>query len=458
MSNSQTLVSQNPATEEIINEFPIHTAMEVNASLQRAAAAQEIWRRESISSRAEYLKRIATELRNSLDQSARLITAEMGKSITEARAEVEKCAIGCEFYAEHGPAFLEKERIETPARNSYIRFDPLGCVLAVMPWNFPFWQVLRFAAPTLLAGNVGLLKHASNVTGCALAIEQILQRAGLPEGVFGTLVIPSSRVSSVVEREEIRAVSLTGSEAAGSAVAEIAGKKLKKQVLELGGSDPFIVLEDADLDLAVAQAVKSRTINCGQSCIAAKRFIVVESVYAEFVDRMTASLKELTVGDPLDETTDLGPLARKDLRDDLHKQVQTSIQQGARLTTGGKPIDRTGYFYEPTLLADATPEMLCFHDEVFGPVASVASVSDAEAALKIANASQYGLAASLWTQDIERAEELAARVESGGVFINEFPKSDPHVPFGGVKNSGYGRELSWYGIREFVNVKTIWIG
>ncbi len=451
------IVTRNPATEEVISEYPTLSAAELDSRIDRSASAFETWKSTSIEHRAELLRRIAAEIRNSLEDSARMISIEMGKPLSEARAEVEKCATGCEFYAEHGPGFLANEEVETDASKSYVRFDPLGCVLAVMPWNFPFWQVLRFAAPTLLAGNVGLLKHASNVTGCALEIEKILHRAGVPEDVFQTLVIPSSDVASVIENRNVRAVSLTGSEAAGSAVAEVAGKHLKKLVLELGGSDPFIVLEDADLEKVIPKAVQSRTMNAGQSCIAAKRFLVVQSVYPEFVERLTEAMREIQVGDPLDASTKMGPLAREDLVEDLDQQVKKSISQGAQLMTGGKKLDRPGHFYAPTVLAGATTEMTCLKEETFGPVASVASVANADEAVRIANSSKYGLGGSIWSQDISRAEQIAAQIESGSVFINEFTKSDPKVPFGGVKDSGYGRELSVFGIREFVNTKTVWI-
>lgn len=457
MSSNETISSINPATEEKIAEYSLLSPSELDTKLLKSADAYTNWRKETIQARADLIGRVGTEIRNSLEESAQLITQEMGKSIKEARAEVEKCATGCEFYAQHGPEFLQHDHIQTDASKSYVRFDPIGGVLAVMPWNFPFWQVLRFAAPTLLAGNVGLLKHASNVTGCALAIEKILLRAGVPEGVFTTLVVPSQQIAGVIARDEIRAVSLTGSDAAGRSVAEVAGKHVKKLVLELGGSDAFIVLDDADLNLAVTKAVKSRTLNAGQSCIAAKRFLVIDSVYDEFVERMTSGMQDLKVGDPLDENNDMGPLARNDLVDDLDEQVQKSISLGARLTTGGKRLERNGCFYEPTVLADVTPQMTCFNEETFGPVASVTRIKDESEAIELANSSNFGLGGSVWTQDIARAEQIAAQLDTGGVFINEFTKSDSKVPFGGVKDSGYGRELSSYGIHEFVNAKTVWV-
>lgn len=458
MIQAQQITTRNPATAEVLEEYTTLGQAELNQKIERSQQAFRDWRHKSVTARAVLIGNLAKVIHGSLEDSAQLITREMGKSIKEARAEVEKCAVCCDFYAEHGPKFLEHETISTDASKSYVRFDPLGAVLAVMPWNFPFWQVLRFAAPTLLSGNVGLLKHASNVTGCALRIEELITQAGFPEGVFQTLVLPAQHVAKVIARDEIKAVSLTGSEAAGKAVAEEAGRHLKKLVLELGGSDAFIVLEDADLDLTVSKALKSRMLNAGQSCIAAKRFIVVDSVYDQFVQKFTAEIEMLKVGNPFDEATDLGPLARQDLVDELDAQVQKSIAEGARRLTGGKPIDSPGSFYAPTLLADITGEMTCFKEETFGPVACVAPVNNAATAMQLANASRFGLGGSIWSRDVARAEVLAAQLESGGVFINEFTKSDPRVPFGGVKDSGYGRELSWYGIREFVNPKTVWVG
>ena len=457
MSHAPQIQTINPSNGKLIAEYTTLDTDQLNQKLVQSAETFQTWSPTPIEDRAELIRAVGAELQKARDECAELISLEMGKSIKEARAEVEKSVLGCDYYADNGPQFLQPEQFSTDASRSYVRFDPIGGVLAVMPWNFPFWQVLRFAAPTLLAGNVGLLKHASNVTGCALKIEELFRRAGAPAGLFTTLVIPSSRVADVIKRPEIRAVSLTGSDAAGRAVAETAGKHLKKQVLELGGSDAFIVLEDADLDLTVPKAVKSRTINAGQSCIAAKRFLVAKPVYEEFVERMKSEMESLQVGDPFDEETDLGPLARKDLVDELSEQVQKSIEQGARLVSGGKRIEGLGCFYEPTILADVTPEMTCFREETFGPVASITCVNDEEEAIQLANQSEFGLGGSVWSRDVERAERIAARLDTGGVFINDFTKSDPIVPFGGVKDSGYGRELSHYGIREFVNIKTVWI-
>lgn len=456
-STQQQITTINPATGEKLKDYAVMSEAEVGECVQCSVEARNAWRNRSISERASLIGRLAQSIRAVCEPAAKLISTEMGKPIAQASAEVEKCAYGCEFYAEHGPGFLADDVIATSATKSYVRYDPLGCVLAVMPWNFPFWQVFRFVAPTLIAGNVGLLKHASNVTGCALMIEEIVRDAGIPDGVFQTLVIPSERIEQLIADPAISAVTLTGSDRAGRAVAQAAGKHLKKTVLELGGSDPFIVLEDADLDAVMSGAIAGRTLNSGQSCIAAKRFLVAGSVYDEFVTRLTTAMSELPVGDPFDPQTKIGPLARQDLVDELHEQVRKSVSEGARLTTGGQPLDRPGCFYPPTVLADVTSEMTCFNEETFGPVASVTRVKDAEEAILLANVSEFGLGGSIWSRNVEKAQQLAGRIETGGVFINTFTKSDPHVPFGGVKHSGYGRELGVQGIREFVNTKTIWI-
>lgn len=453
----EQITTINPATELPIAAYDVSSSNQVEAALSAAELAAAEWRRVALTDRLELVKQLAAEIRSSVQSSAELITAEMGKPVSQARAEVEKCALGCDYYLEHAEQFLAHENIPTSASRSYVRYDPLGCVLAVMPWNFPYWQVFRFAVPTLLAGNVGLLKHASNVTGCALEIENIFERSGFPSGVFQTLVLPSRRIADLIADRRIAAVTLTGSEVAGKAVAEVAGRHLKKLVLELGGSDPFIVLDDADLDRVIPKAVQSRTMNCGQSCIAAKRFLVDNSQYDEFVERLSMQMQSLSIGDPLLEATDLGPMARDDLREELHQQVLGTVAQGGTLITGGHKPDRTGFFYEPTVLAHVRPEMTSFREELFGPVASVTRIADDNQAVQLANASQYGLGASIWTSDVERGERLAAAVDSGSVFVNDFTKSDPKVPFGGVKDSGYGRELSSFGMREFVNIKTVWI-
>jgi succinate-semialdehyde dehydrogenase/glutarate-semialdehyde dehydrogenase len=385
------------------------------------------------------------------------MTLEMGKPIAEARAEIEKSAWGCEYYAAEGPGFLEDEVIATDAGRSLVTYPPLGTVLAVMPWNFPFWQVFRFAAPALVAGNTGLLKHASNVPQCAQAIESVFEEAGFPGGVFRSLMITSSRVAAVIEDVRVHAVTLTGSEPAGRQVAATAGSQVKKSVLELGGSDPFIVLEDADLDLAVEQAVVSRFLNTGQSCIAAKRFIVVDAIADEFVTRFRTAVEAIRMGDPLDETNTLGPMARIDLRDELHEQLVDSLSQGAVAVTGCNPEAGSGAFYQPSIIDHVKPGMRAYREELFGPVATVIRATDEAEAVHIANDTDFGLGGSVWTRDTERGERIARQLQCGCAFVNGMVKSDPRLPFGGVKNSGYGRELSRLGIHEFVNAKTIWI-
>ena len=452
------LRSINPATGELIQEHDEHTNADIEATLESASDAFEQWRETSCTQRSELMKNAADLLRARKDDWAEVMTGEMGKPITEARSEAEKCAWVCDYYAENAKDFLSTETIETDALKSMVRYDPLGPVLAVMPWNFPFWQVFRFAAPSLMAGNVGLLKHASNVPGCAMAIEEIFREAGFPEGVFQALLIGSDKMEPVIRDERIKAVTLTGSEIAGKNVAEVAGNSLKKTVLELGGSDPFIILGDAEIDRAIEVGAAARCINSGQSCIAAKRFIVVQSQLGEFTSRFVERMEAKTVGDPMDEETQIGPLAREDLRSDLHDQVRQSIMDGADLLTGGKPIEREGYFYQPTVLGNVRKGMAVYEEETFGPVAAIIPAESDTDAIHIANDTKFGLGASLWTQDTSRGEELSQKIEAGCVFINGLVKSDPRLPFGGIKKSGYGRELSYHGIREFVNVKTVWIG
>ena len=447
----------NPATEEKLESYDSHSEKEVQQRLSAARDAFEDWRRVPFSQRADVLRKTANLLRERKRQYGELMTAEMGKPIQQAEAEVEKCAWVCEFYADHAEDFLAPRDIDSDAQTSRVRYDPLGPVLAIMPWNFPFWQVFRFVAPGLMAGNVGLLKHARNVPGCALAIEDVLRDAGLPAGAFATLLIPSKQVDALIVDETITAVTLTGSERAGEAVAEAAGKHLKKCVLELGGSDPFIVLADADISQAAQQATQARCQNSGQSCIAAKRFIVEQAVAEEFTERFIAEMRQQTLGDPLDEATDVGPQARGDLRDDLHEQVQRSQHDGARVRIGGEIPGGRGFFFPPTVLDRVRPGMAAFDEETFGPVAAVTVARDAVEAIDLANRTSFGLGASVWTADLARAENLAAKLEAGCVFVNQFVKSDPRLPFGGIKRSGYGRELSDYGIREFVNIKTVWI-
>jgi succinate-semialdehyde dehydrogenase/glutarate-semialdehyde dehydrogenase len=433
------------------------TPAQRDAALQGAVQAGAVWRDTGPAERAPLLRRAADVLRRHLDEYAELVTGEMGKPIRESRAEIEKCAWVCEYYADAGPGFLEDEIIASDAGRSLVAWQPLGTVLAIMPWNFPFWQVFRFAAPALMAGNSGLLKHASNVPLCALAIEAVFREAGFPEGVFRTLMIPSAQVEDVIRDPRVQAVTLTGSEPAGRQVAATAGSMIKKTVLELGGSDAFVVLEDADLELAVPNAVASRFLNTGQSCIAAKRFVVVEAIADEFVHRFRAGVEALVVGDPMQETTQIGPLARFDLRDELHRQVVESITAGAMAVTGCNPEGGGGAYYQPSILDRVQPGMCAWHEELFGPVASMIRARDEADAVRIANATDFGLGGSIWTQDSERGERVARQLECGAAFVNGMVKSDPRLPFGGIRHSGYGRELSRLGIREFVNAKTLWI-
>ncbi len=448
----------NPKNNTLIKEYPEHTEEDVKKIIGLVHHAHENWRKVPFAERSAKMHRAAEILRARKDEFAQLITNEMGKIIRESRAEAEKCAWVCDYYADHAEEFLSNEHIQTDASESYVAFDPLGVVLAVMPWNFPFWQVFRFAAPALMAGNGAVLKHASNVPGCALAIEEIFREAGFPEDLFRTLLIKSSMVPTVINDVRIKAATLTGSEPAGAAVASLAGRNIKKTVLELGGSDPFIVLADANLEKAATTAVQARMINAGQSCIAAKRFIVVESRVKEFEEQMTKKMADLKLGDPLEETTDVGPLAREDLVKEIERQVNASVAAGAKLVLGGKRRPGEGAYYLPTVLSGVKPGMAVFTEETFGPVATIIPVKDEKEAIAVANDSEFGLGASLWTSDIEKAKKLAREIQSGSVFINGMVKSDPRLPFGGIKRSGYGRELSHYGIKEFVNIKTIWIG
>ena len=450
--------SINPATGETIASFELHSATEVDAALSAAVAAQAAWREVPITERVELLRRTAKVMRANAGRYARLITKEMGKPLAEALAEIEKCALNCDFYAEQAPIFLADETVASNAQESLIVYDPLGVVLAIMPWNYPFWQFFRFIAPALAAGNGSILKHANNVPECALACEEILREAGAPEGLVCTLLIDARDVAAIIADERIAAVTLTGSTEVGAIVASQAGKALKKQVLELGGSDPFIVLADADIEEAAKFAVKSRYINIGQSCVNAKRFIVEESIAERFVAAFLAGVAELKVGDPLEEGVNIGPMARANLRDALHDQVLRSVAAGATLKAGGSFVDRPGFYYAPTVLDHVTPQAAAFSEETFGPVAAIIRVKDADEAIRLANQSEFGLGATLWTNDIANARKLVRRIEAGAVFINGMVASDPRLPFGGIKHSGYGRELGYHGIREFTNVKTLWIG
>lgn len=452
------ITSVNPATGADISTYTLHSRDEVDAALTAAANAQKDWREVPITDRVKLLTEIAKILRAGKSDYAALITAEMGKPIVEAEAEIEKCAVTCDFYAEAAPRFLADETVASNATESAIVFDPLGVVLAIMPWNYPFWQFFRFAAPAFAAGNGAILKHANNVPGAALAVEEVMRKAGCPEGLFKTLLIEASEVAGIVADDRIAAVTLTGSTQVGAIVASQAGKALKKQVLELGGSDPFIVLADADIEAAAQVAVKARYINVGQSCVNAKRFIVVDSVADAFVAKFVANVEKLVIGDPANRDTNIGPMARADLLNDLHRQVERSVEQGAELLLGGRQVDRDGFFYPPTVLDRVKPEHAAFCEETFGPVAAIIRVLSEEEAIALANQTEFGLGAALWTRDIEKARKLARKIEAGAVFINGMVASDARLPFGGIKRSGYGRELGSYGIKEFVNIKTMWIG
>src|SRR5712671_6666567 len=448
----------NPVNGKIFATYDEMTPSVVSGIISDVQEAFLNWRGTSFTERATMMREAAKILRGSAGEYARLMAQEMGKPVRDGVAEVEKCASGCDFYAENAARFLAREPILAEARNSFVTFNPLGVVLAVMPWNFPFWQVFRFAAPGLMAGNAAVLKHASNVPGCALAIEQVFRKAGFPEHLFRTLLIGSKEVAAVIENPLVRAVTLTGSGPAGRAVASKAAAMLKKTVLELGGSDPYLVLEDADLELAAAVSARGRLLNNGQSCIAAKRFIVVEKVRSRFEELFVERMRAAKFGDPLSDQTELGPLARHDLRDTLHEQAQRSVAIGARCLLGGKIPDGRGAYYPPTVLTDVEKGMPAYEEELFGPVAAVIPVKDEEAAIAVANGSVFGLGAAVLTGDRERGERIAReRIESGSIFVNEVVRSDVRLPFGGVKESGYGRELSSYGIREFVNIKSVYV-
>lgn len=453
----EKIKSINPFNSEVLKEFDKLKDDDVLKKLEGTSTAFEDWREATLQEKSSFLLNAAKYLMENQNRFAKIISSEMGKPIAESRSEIEKCSWVCRYYAQHAAEHLQDQIIETEASKSYIHYQPLGGVLAVMPWNFPFWQVFRFAAPAVMAGNVCVLKHASNVPQCSLAIEEVFIKSGFPKGVFQSLLINNTQVENIISHRAIAAVTLTGSEKAGVAVAQTAGKYLKKSVLELGGSDPFIVLADADLDLAADKAITSRMLNTGQSCIAAKRFIVVADVYEDFKKRILAKIRALKIGDQLDEDNNLGPMARPDLATELWSQVEKSIQKGAlALIEGEKPAKGSSLF-KPVVLENIKPGIAAFDEELFGPVFCLMKVDNEEKAISFANKSDFGLGASLWTKNREKAAALATKINSGSVFINELVKSDPRLPFGGIKKSGYGRELSGLGIREFVNAKTIWI-
>ncbi|SMO91170.1 NAD-dependent succinate-semialdehyde dehydrogenase [Fodinibius sediminis] len=449
--------SVNPATGDVIATYEKTTDQELQAIAEQADKAQQKWRNRSFDARAACLREMARLLESNKEKYAELMAREMGKPLAQGQSESEKCAWVCEYYADHAADFLEDDIIVSDAEKSYVTYNPLGTVLAVMPWNFPFWQLFRFAAPALMAGNAAILKHASNVTGCALAIEELMHESGIPRELFRTVVAGREQVQDLIQNEHIAAVTLTGSTRAGKAVASTAGGALKKSVLELGGSDPYLILANADVEKAAETCVTSRLINSGQSCIAAKRFIVVEKHYKPFLEAVTELMKGKHFGDPFEEGIDLGPMAREDLRDELHQQVQHSIEAGAQCVLGGNVPARPGAFYPPTILTEVGPGMPAYEEELFGPVAAVIRAGDEQEAIRIANDTSYGLGAAVFSKDVNRAEKIAAReLEAGCCFVNAFVKSDPRLPFGGIKQSGFGRELSHFGIKEFVNVKTVY--
>ena len=446
--------SINPYNGQTVGTYQAISSSELETKLEKAQTSFESWRKVPFAERAKLMKNAGQVLRDNVEEYARMITLEMGKPITESRGEINKCAWVCDYYADNAEAFLQSEIIETDAQKSFVRHDPIGCVFAIMPWNFPFWQVFRFAAPTLMAGNTGMLKHAPNVFGCAIQMEEVFTKAGFPAGVFQNLIVHHDQTEKIISHNSIKAVTLTGSERAGSAVAEISGRHVKKSLLELGGNNAFIVWEDADIDQSVKTALVARMLNCGQSCIAAKRFILVDGIYDEFVEKFTKAVAELPAGDPLDEATKVGPLARKDLADQLQSQVQRSIDQGAELLLGGNQKD---CYHEPTILGNVTPEMAAFTEETFGPLAAMIRAKDIDDAFRLSELSPFGLGVTVCTKDIDRAVSMADCVSDGAYFVNELVKSDPRLPFGGTKRSGYGRELSKDGILEFVNRKTVYV-
>lgn len=451
------LQTTNPATGEVLATFPELTDAEVQAKLDKAAAAFLSWKQTSFAERARLMRKVGDLFREEKDRLGKLATLEMGKPVTQAVAEAEKCALACEYYAENAERILAPRTIVTDAKESYVLHEPTGIILAVMPWNFPYWQVMRFAAPALIAGNVGVLKHASNVPQCAAAFEEMFTKAGFPEGVFQNLAIGSAKVEQVIRHPKVTGVALTGSETAGSKVAGLAGSLIKTSVLELGGSDPFVVLADADIAYAAEMAAKARLQNNGQSCIAAKRFIVEDAAYDAFLERFVHHVSSQVIGDPMDPKTTLGPVVNEQGMIDLERQIEDAVAKGATIATGGKRMGGAGFFFEPTVLTGITKDMLAYHEELFGPVACVYRAKDASEALRIANDTPFGLGGSVWTKDLEKGKKLAAEIRAGAVFVNAIVKSDPRVPFGGTGVSGFGRELAEEGIKAFVNIKTVWV-
>ncbi|MEX0997404.1 MAG: NAD-dependent succinate-semialdehyde dehydrogenase [Flavobacteriaceae bacterium] len=446
--------SINPYNGKQVGKYTTHSTEEIENILNASGEAFKDWSRKPLAFRTQLLKKAGQVLRDNVEEYAQMITQEMGKPISESRAEVNKCAWVCDYYAENAADFLATEEVKTDATHSFVRHDPIGTVFAIMPWNFPFWQVFRFAAPTLTAGNTGILKHAPNVFGSALKIEEVFTKAGYPPGVFQNLIVHHDQTEKIIAHEAVQAVTLTGSEAAGSAVAQLAGKYIKKSLLELGGNNSFIVWEDADIDRSVKTAVTARMLNCGQSCIAAKRFILLDGIYDEFVTKFKTAVSELKAGDVMEDTTQLGPLARKDLADQLHSQVNRSLEQGAELLLGG---EQENCFHQPTILGNVKPGMAAFDEETFGPLAAMIRAKNIEEAFELSEKSTFGLGVTVFTKDIEKAMEMAGRVSDGAYFVNELVKSDPRLPFGGTKRSGYGRELAKEGMMEFVNKKTVYV-
>ena len=451
------MLSTNPASGQTLHTFATWPMDQTHAVLSQVEHAQAAWAAHTIEQRSHAMRQLAQVFRQYREEYAGLITEEMGKLLKEARAEVDKCALGCEYYADHAQSYLKDEVMASDASRSLVTYQPLGILLCIMPWNFPFWQLIRAAAPAMMAGNAVVLKHASNVPRCALALEQAFQRAGFPANVFRTFMISADQTEAVLADPRIAAVTLTGSSQAGRKVASIAGQHLKKCVLELGGSDPFIVLDDADLETTAKQALFARFQNMGQSCIAAKRFILIDSIADDFIEQVKTLVNAMQSGDPKSEATTIAPMARDDLRTDLQSQVERSLTAGAKLVTGGSAIEMPGFYYHPTILDHVQPGMPAFDEELFGPVAAITRTKNTEEAIQLANRTLFGLGGSVWTQDVVRGEELARQIHAGCTFVNGVVKSDPRLPFGGIKDSGYGRELSYFGIREFVNIKTIWI-